>query len=92
MLKYMKTLEQIKEEYKVENNIIKSPGKFEGEPVYTVYYWDLYLDGGYDELTEDYILYELNEDDYFLFTELTDYSKLYLYELDNGFVISEVVK
>lgn len=37
--------EEILRNYKVENNRIVSPGKFEGEPVFAPYFWDLALQG-----------------------------------------------
>jgi hypothetical protein len=32
-------------EFTVENGIIKSPGKFEGEPVFVPHFWSLALEG-----------------------------------------------
>src|SRR5215211_4995867 len=39
----------IESEYDVENGQITSPGKFEGEPVYTPYFWESYLNGFFDD-------------------------------------------
>lgn len=37
---------QILRDYNVDaNSIIRSPGKFEGEPVFAPYFWDLVLTG-----------------------------------------------
>ena len=40
---------KLRKNYKVERGIVRSPGKFEGEPLYVPYYWGEYLDGGADD-------------------------------------------
>lgn len=37
------TRKEIEAAYTVVNGIIRSPGKFEGEPVWAPYYWEAYL-------------------------------------------------
>ena len=39
------TREETFRNYKVENDRIISPGKFEGEPVFAPYFWDIGLEG-----------------------------------------------
>ena len=47
-------LKDIREEYDIQDRIIRNPGKFEGECVWVPYYWELALDGdGEDELDDD---------------------------------------
>jgi hypothetical protein len=41
----MKTITDLKKEFMVENGIIKNPGKFEGEPLSTPFYYDLMING-----------------------------------------------
>lgn len=36
---------EVEKDYKVENGIITSPGKFEGEPIFVLHFWDCVLDG-----------------------------------------------
>lgn len=40
-------------EYKVEQGIIRSPGKFEGEPEWVPGFWERVLDGADDEILFD---------------------------------------
>ena len=39
------TREETFRNYKVENDRIVSPGKFEGEPVFAPYFWEIGLEG-----------------------------------------------
>jgi len=47
------TQTEIAKDYDVRNGIIKSPGKFEGEPILTLYYYDAFLNGDGDSIDED---------------------------------------
>lgn len=44
------TRKEIESEYTVENGIIRSPGKFEGEPVYAPDFYDAAMDGCGEDL------------------------------------------
>jgi len=44
---------QIETEYQVTDGIIRSPGKFEGEPVYAPEFWERALDGSADDEFSD---------------------------------------
>ena len=69
-----------------EKTII-SPGKFEGEKYYVPYYYDLYLDGAYDEITEaKEIMFKIDQDDKEMFPELLHVDSLYLFQDDQGFI------
>ena len=46
------TRKEIEALYNVENGIIRSPGKFEGEPVYAPHIWDMVLNDDYDTLAD----------------------------------------
>ena len=70
------------------------PGKFEGEPDYTTYFWDFVLDGGGDETFYDIDgkpvdMFRLDETDYEEFPELEGDKYLVIWEDDNGFVNSQ---
>lgn len=87
----MLTRAEIEKMYKVENGIIKSPGKFEQEPVYVPYYWDLVLDGGPDEQVDDedgtvHAIFEIDMTDVEMWPELGITRKLDLWEDSQGFV------
>ena len=40
-----KTITALKKEFRVKDGIIQNPGKFEGEPLSTPFYWDLMMNG-----------------------------------------------
>jgi len=40
-----KTITDLQKEFQVKNGIIQNPGKFEGEPLSTPFYYDLMLNG-----------------------------------------------
>ena len=42
----------IREEYDVKDGIIQNPGKFECEPEWVPYYWELALDGEGEDVSE----------------------------------------
>jgi len=72
--------------------LISEPGKFEGEPFYVPYLWDLVLDGKGEivdnpdrpDTTMDQI--ELTDEDKMRYPELVGYDYALLWEDDNGFV------
>lgn len=75
----MITREQIEKDYSVQDGVIKSPGKFEGEPVYVPFYYDWSLECG------DSVVM-ISEPDIIMFPELTGYTAIMIGESDNGFV------
>ena len=72
--------------------IIKEPGKFEGEPTYVPYLWDVILNGDGESIDgDDQILYTIvgiDPDDVEAFPELTDVDCVILWESEQGFVYS----
>lgn len=42
-------------------NTVLSPGKFEGEHVSTLYFWDCYMNGFGDLVDDDLIVFDLSE-------------------------------
>jgi len=77
-----------------EHGVICSPGKFEGEPSYVLYFWMSVMDGCYDdEYFEDDIsmsMFVFNADDIKLFPELREYERIVLWEDSQGFVHHEL--
>ena len=67
--------------------LICDPGKFEREPLYIPYYWDLFLDGCAD-FEDDYIKFEITIEDVKKFPELEDDLNkfIYLWSDSNGFI------
>lgn len=82
----MANRDDILKEYRVENGIIRSPGKFEGEPIYVPYFWDMYLIGFSDEDDGDVITFHVCSDDVTEFPELAGRDSVRLYQRDDGFV------
>jgi len=71
---------------------ISSPGKFEGEMAYAVYFWNLGLDGGaddeeYDEDSDTTAFgFKVSDADRLEFPELGNKKWVWLYETEQGFV------
>lgn len=59
--------------------IVTNPGKFEGESIATLYYYDCSLDGGDT-------VFEVSDDERQAFDIGPAYTHVYLYESENGFV------
>ena len=69
------------------NDLVNRPGKFEGEPVYAPYYYDIMLNGGADEVGEDNVdTFTVTEEDRLIFPELKGIDTIIQYEDDNGFI------
>lgn len=65
---------------------IVSPGKFEGEQYYAPYFYDLYLNGSYDDMENEVCIFNLDEQDWIRYPELKDSKFIRLYEDNFGFV------
>jgi hypothetical protein len=92
------TREEIEREYIIKHNIIISPGKFESEPRYAPYFYDLLLNGeGEEELIDpDYsdetaTSFSISQEDIEQFPELLEYSEIILFISDSGFVYTNVI-
>lgn len=72
--------------YEVRDGIIRSPGKFEGEPVYALHFYDALMNGFADLDDGDVATFEVNDDDRKLFPELANVQNVYLWESDQGFI------
>ena len=71
----------------------KGPGKFEGEPIYAPYFWDMAMNGMDDDTEWDddtpISVFTVTEEDRALFPELDDAKTVRLWEDGNGFVYVE---
>ena len=81
----------IESEYDVENGQITSPGKFEGEPVYTPYFWESYLNGFFDDDDDGVLSFNVDDHDRREFPELSGVDTVQLYQSDDGFVCSSTL-
>ena len=85
------TPKEVRTQYNVDNHgIIRSPGKFDGEPVYAPAYWEVVLNGMADDdngaESNPIAYFNLTENDRQTWPELDDAICLALQEDDNGFV------
>lgn len=79
------------EDYHTKNGYIISPGKFQGERPYTVYFYRMMLDGTPDESTTDpdrteVAFFELGQSEYELFPDLKEFTWVAIWEDQQGFV------
>lgn len=81
----MITRASVEREYNIVNGIIQNPGKFEGEPAYVPYYWDLAMDGCADEVGE-VLVFHLDASDVAIWPELASVASIHLAADSNGFV------
>jgi len=88
-------MEKEKNVYETDDNgIIVSPGKFEGEPIYSPYFWDRVMNGESDHTFYDgdhpvdvfRITYEEKKE----FPELYDFTHVLINEDENGFVYCDL--
>lgn len=95
------TREEVEKEYRVVAGVIVSRGKFEGEPVYVPAFWQLALEGGFDdvetvgegEFAEVHTFaFKIDASDVERWPELAGVRTLRLWEDDNGFVHHGVEK
>lgn len=80
------TRAEIEQEYKVEDGRITSPGKFEGEPIYAPYFWDLYLNGFADDDDGELLTFAVDQEAIDEFPELQNIATVQLWENSQGFV------
>lgn len=78
-------------QYNIENGIIRSPGKFEGEAVYVPYFYESWLLGGADRETTHFgrsvAGFDLGEEEKVEFPELRGRRTVNLLQRDDGFVV-----
>jgi len=67
-------------------NLIINLGKFEREPLWTVYFYDLMLNGDGELLEDGITQFIIQSDDVTIFPELKDYNIAQVIIRDDGFV------
>lgn len=72
--------------FEVENGVIRSPGKFEGERTYVPYYWEAYLNGMADDDDGHTLRFDVTAEDKKRFPILSRRKSVHLIETDQGFV------
>ena len=89
------TREEIERDYKVVGGIIRSPGKFEGEPIWAPYFWEALLNGEADTDEGGVATFTVTKEDVAQFADIyggTEIGDLSVGEVvvleccDNGFV------
>lgn len=83
------TRDEIIHFYKVENGLIRSPGKFEDCPVWAPYYWDRGLAGFADDHDGRRSTFTVADHEREMFPELTNARHVHLVDDDQGFVHAE---
>jgi len=72
---------------------VKGPGKFEGEPVYSPYFYDLAMNGQEDDIEWDgdteISVFTVTEEDRAIFPELSNIKTIRLWISDTGFCYTE---
>lgn len=89
LAKLLEKVNFLKEDYTIQDGIITDPGKFEGEPVYALLYYDYYMDGDpgdieYSDGTE-HSVYVVSKEESILF-DLVEGAKVLLGQTEQGFV------
>ena len=74
-----------------EHGIIEDCGMFEGCKYFIPYYWNSFLNGIYDSLEGEYVIFDLFNDDKVMFPELIEYQQIRLYENKHGFIYGELL-
>jgi hypothetical protein len=83
------TKKGIEKVFTVKNGVIKDPGKFEAEPVYSPYFYDLCMESaGDDHYSPDgkvYSFFVITKDEKKEFSELNGIYGVVCHESDTGF-------
>lgn len=85
------TREEIEASYRVIDGVIRSPGKFNNEPIWCPYFWDAYLNGAsYESCAGEGMLFDVTPADRRVFPELAKVHRVSLAIDENGFVYSDI--
>ena len=96
----MITKEEIIAQFDIKDGIIHNPGKFEGEPIHTVYYYELMMDGEGEDIYDDGVATEDAEPEYTQFVVDADESDMFGLRIGSevrlrvdsqGFVVSNII-
>jgi len=86
------TREEIEKNFTIKEGIIHSPGKFEGEPLWAPYFWEIVLEEAGHEGNEAVTSVDVSIDDRDreIFPELCWAKEISLWCDDNGFVYTKL--
>lgn len=74
--------------YAVKDGVIQDDGPFNGQMLYVPYFWEAYLAGNAQEVSEDHIvLFGLHSEDFREFPELHNRSVVRLRQLSDGKIV-----
>lgn len=82
----MLTRKEIEAAYTVSNGVIRSSGKFEGEPVWSPYFFEAYMEGDGEDCG-DCVTFTITDQDVNQFPELTGVTWIEMHTTDDGFVV-----
>ena len=75
-------------------DLITDPGKFQSEPTYVPYFWDMVMNGfgdvEYDDFGNMVDIFEVDDTDRAKFPDLGDAKVIRLWESEQGFVYHEL--
>ena len=73
-------------DYQIENGIITSPGKFEGEKPFVPYFFALWNEGAADVDNGDSAIFRITNEDKEIYPELADIEQVEIWTSESGFV------
>ena len=72
--------------------MVKGPGKFEGEQPYVPYFYEQWMDGWMEDDYEGGCQFTPSPDDIAMWPELVDVTQIHISEDHNGFVYCNITK
>ena len=89
----LNTIQKLRENIRSDCiNIVQHPGKFESEPLYAPYFYNLETTGSGDPLYGDWRVHKLETIDHYIFPELDGITIVKTLEDHNGFFYILVVE
>ena len=84
------TRQDVEREHTIAHGHVVSKGKFEGEPVWAPYFWQLALDGAADWESEDLDKYQfaVTQDHKAIWPELSRAKTVFIAEMDDGDIVT----
>ena len=84
--------EQVAKERRAHyEDMVKGPGKFEGEPPWTPYFYDVYLMDEGEYISDGIHEIEILSEDPEIFPEILGHKKARVYFSEQGFISSELL-
>lgn len=81
------TRQEIESQHTIKNGRIADPGSFEGEPIYTPYYWDCLMSGFSDSDNGEVATFKITKEDRAMFPEIPSRKRSFkVWQSDQGFI------